>query len=139
MGVNLLPKTRLLANDNVECDEAWGYICKKEAHKKADEIDAEGLGDAYCFVAVERNTKLVINFTLGKRNQKTTDVFIEGLRDALEPRHRFQITTDGFRPYVSAIGNTLGHRVDFAQLIKVYCAPTEGEVAIPRLPLSPSR
>jgi hypothetical protein len=28
---------------------------------------------------------------------------------------------------VSAIANTLGHRVDFAQLIKVYGAPTEGE------------
>jgi transposase-like protein/IS1 family transposase len=112
---------------DVECDEIWGYVGKKEGHKKADEADTDGLGDAYCFVAVERNTKLVLNFSLGKRNQKTTDVFIEGLRDALEPRHRFQITTDGFRPYVSAISTTLGHRVDFAQLIKVYRAPSEGE------------
>lgn len=120
-------KVRNLQVKDVECDEAWGYVGKKEGHKNADEMDTEGLGDAYCFVAVERNTKLVINFTLGKRNQGTTDVFIEGVRDALAPVYRFQITTDGFRPYVSAIGNTLGHRVDFAQLIKVYGAPTEGE------------
>lgn len=120
-------QVRNLRVKDVECDEAWGYIGKKEGHKKADEADMKGLGDAYCFVAVERNTKLVINFSLGKRNQQTTDVFIEGLRDALEQYHHFQITTDGFRPYVSAISTTLGHRVNFAQLIKIYRAPTEGE------------
>jgi hypothetical protein len=45
----------------------------------------------------------------------------------MAPGHRFQITTDGFRPYVSAISTTLGHVVDFAQLIKVYGAPSKGE------------
>jgi IS1 family transposase len=68
-----------------------------------------------------------MNFALGKRNQAITDAFIESLRDAIVPGHRFQITTDGFRPYVSAITTTLGHVVDYAQLIKVYGAPTEGE------------
>ncbi len=74
---------------------------------------------------MESNTKLVLNFALGKRNQATTDVFIEGLRHATSGR--FQITTDGFAPYRSAIPNTLGDRVDFAQLIKVYRATPEGE------------
>jgi transposase-like protein/IS1 family transposase len=112
--------------NDVECDEIWGYIGKKEGHKKADELDNDGLGDAYCFVAIERNTKLVLNFTLGRRSQETTDVFIEGLRDAIAPG-RFQITTDGFLPYISAITTTLGHRVDFARLIKVYATPQGGE------------
>ncbi len=31
------------------------------------------------------------------------------------------------RPYIGAIDATLGHRVDFAQLIKVYRSPREGE------------
>ncbi len=38
-----------------------------------------------------------------------------------------QITTDGFAPYKSTISTTLGHRVDFAQLIKVYRTPQAGE------------
>ena len=43
-------------------------------------------------------------------------------------QHRpFQITTDGFKPYVRAIQDTLGDRCDFAQLIKVYRAGSEGE------------
>jgi len=43
---------------DVECDEIWGYVGKKEGQKNAD--DENELGDAYCFVAVERNTKLVV-------------------------------------------------------------------------------
>ena len=112
---------------DVECDEVWAYVGKKEGHKRPEEQHDESIGDAYCFVAIERNSKLVINFALGRRNQATTDVFVEGLRDAIQPTGNFQITTDGFAPYKSAISTTLGHRVDFAQLIKVYRSPQEGE------------
>jgi IS1 family transposase len=122
-------KVKGLRPEDVECDEIWGYVGKKEGHKTEEEENDEGLGlgDAYCFVAIERNTKLIMNFSLGRRNQTTTDAFIEGLRDSIAPGHRFQITTDGFAPYVSAITTTLGSRVDYAQLIKVYKAGTEGE------------
>jgi hypothetical protein len=38
----------------------------------------------------------------------------------------FQITTDGFQPYISAIDTTLSDRVSFAMLIKIYrAAPPE--------------
>jgi len=67
-----------------------------------------------------------LNFALGKRNQATTDIFIEGLRHATA-HQRFQITTDGFGPYRSSIPNTLEDRVDFATLTKVYRATPEGE------------
>jgi hypothetical protein len=62
---------------------------------------------------------------MGKRDQATTDVFIENLR--LATRGNFQITTDGFQPYKSAISTTLSDRCDFAQLIKVYRTPQDGE------------
>jgi IS1 family transposase len=112
---------------DVECDEIWAFVGKKEGHKKPEEQSNESIGDAYCFVAMERHSKLVLNFALGRRNQATTDVFVEGLRDALQPTGNFQITTDGFAPYKTAITTTLGHRVDFAQLIKVYRTPQDGE------------
>src|ERR1035441_266546 len=104
--------------EDVQCDEIWGYVFKKEAHKLPAEANDESIGDAYCFVAIERNYKLVLNFALGRRSQATTDVFIEGLRQATAPQ-RFQLSTDGFQPYVSAITTTLSDGCDFAQLIKV--------------------
>lgn len=111
---------------DVECDEIWAFVGKKEGHKTEAEKNNEGIGDAYCFVAIERNTKLVLNFALGRRNQATTGIFIEGLRHATASNH-FQVTTDGFQPYVNAIGDTLADRVDFARLIKAYGAPRDGE------------
>ncbi len=118
---------RLIVNvpvKNVQCDEIWSFIGKKEKAVTVD--DDPNLGSAFCFTAIERHSKLILNFALGKRNQRTTDAFIEGLRHATASRN-FQITTDGFAPYRSAIDNTLSDRVDFAQLIKVYRASVEGE------------
>jgi hypothetical protein len=51
--------------------------------------------------------------------QATTDIFIEGLRHATTSQ-RFQLTTDGFEPYRSAITTTLHDRCDYAIQIKVY-------------------
>jgi hypothetical protein len=70
---------------DVQCDEIWGYVQKKEAHKLPAEKDNDSIGDAYCFIAIERKTKLVLNFALGRRSQATTDAFIEGLRTATAP------------------------------------------------------
>jgi IS1 family transposase len=120
---------RLIVNvpvKDVECDEIWAFVQKKEGHKGPKETHNETIGDAYCFVAVERHSKLVLNFALGRRNQATTNAFIEGLRLATSSQH-FQITADGFPAYPNSIDSTLSDRVDFAQLIKVYGASPDGE------------
>lgn len=108
---------------DVQADEIWSFIGKKEKKRKPG--DDPMFGDSYTFVAIERDTKLALNVTIGRRDQASTDVFIEGLR--LATGGRFQLTTDGFAPYRSAVSNTLEDRVDFAQLIKVYRATPEGE------------
>jgi IS1 family transposase len=120
---------RLIVNipvRDVQCDELWGYVQKKEGHKLPAEADNDSIGDAYCFVAIERYSKLVLNFALGRRSQATTDAFIEGLRAATSPQ-RFQISTDGFKPYISAITTTLSDRCDFAQIIKIYANDPDGQ------------
>ncbi len=118
-------KVRNVQVRDVECDELWAFIGKKQ--KRVQPQDDPNLGDAYTFVAIERHSKLILNFALGKRDQRTTDSFIEGLRHATA-QTPFQITTDGFAPYRSAITTTLHDKITgFAQLIKVYRASTEGE------------
>jgi hypothetical protein len=39
---------------------------------------------------------------------------------------RFQLTTDGYRPYLNTIPAVFGSRVDFATLVKVYGESEEG-------------
>lgn len=96
-------KVRNVAVKDVQADEIWSFIQKKQKQVQPD--DDASFGDAYCFVAIERHTKLVLNFTLGKRDQVTTNAFVEGLRQATSTQN-FQITTDGFAPYVPALENT---------------------------------
>jgi transposase-like protein/IS1 family transposase len=120
----MVSKIHNLKVADVEADEIWGYVGKKEGHKSDD--DGAEVGDAYMFVGMERNTKLVLAYHLGKRTAKATDAFIGKLAYATS-RDRFQLTTDGFSPYVSAVKMLLKDRVDFAQLIKVYGSPRDGE------------
>jgi transposase-like protein/IS1 family transposase len=119
-------KVRNVQVRDVECDELWAFIGKRQ--KRVRPEDDQNLGDAYTFVAIERHSKLVLNIAMGKRDQATTDVFVEGIRHATTTSSKFQITTDGFAPYRSAITTTLHDRlIGFAQLIKVYRAASEGE------------
>ncbi len=118
-------KIRNVEVRDVECDELWAFIGKKQ--KRVRPEDDQNLGDAYTFVAIERHTKLVLNIALGKRDQRTTNAFVEGIRHATS-RSSFQITTDGFAPYKSAITTSLHDRLTgFAQLIKVYRSSQDGE------------
>ncbi len=111
--------------EDVEVDEIWGFVQKKEGHKLPSEKD-DPTGDAYCFVGIERSTKLILAYHLGKRTAKATDAFIGKLAYATS-KDRFQLTSDGFPPYISAVKMLLRDRVDFAQLVKVYGAPRDGE------------
>ncbi|MGH9721039.1 MAG: IS1 family transposase, partial [Bryobacteraceae bacterium] len=117
-------KIRNVEGRDGELDEVWAFIGKKQ--KRVRPEDDQNRGDCCTFVAIERQSKLVLNIAMGKRDQATTDVFIEGVRHATAHCH-FQVTSDGFAPYRSAVTTTLSDRCDFAQLIKVYRAPVEGE------------
>lgn len=112
--------------EDVEVDEIWGYVFKKEGHKWEFEKDKAEIGDCYCFVGIERNTKLILAYQLGKRDTETTYTFIRKLSQATAG-DRYQLTSDGFKPYVGVVKTLLKGRVDFAQLVKVYGASREGE------------
>jgi transposase-like protein/IS1 family transposase len=111
-------KIKGLAVRDVQADEMWGYVGMKERTKKRNGSDDPTFGDAYTFVAIERHTKLVLAWHLGRRNVRDTVEFTEKLHEATEGR--FQLTTDGFVAYPDAVAYSLGTRVDFAQLVKVY-------------------
>jgi len=120
-------KIKAVPVDDVEVDEIWGYVYKKEGHKWDHEQGNQEIGDAYCFVAMERSTKLVLTHYLGKRTAESTDQFITRLGLATDATRRYQLTSDGFGPYKPAVKSYLRGRVDFAQLVKVYASPREGE------------
>lgn len=122
-----LMKNRIkgIAVKDVEADEIWGFVKFKNRHKLYKEITDPHIGDAYTFVGIERNTKLILAWHLGERGMVDTEAFTEKL-DYATSGH-FQLTTDGFRPYENAVSYSLGTRVDYAMLIKIYSNNREGE------------
>ncbi len=111
---------------DVQCDEIWNFVYCKEKTKNRLGLTGERIGDAYCFTAIERHSKLVLAWHLGRRTTPDTEIFTEKLYHATSQDH-FQITTDGFAGYTNSVVYSLGTRVDFAQLIKVYAAPKEDD------------
>lgn len=114
----LTDRIKGIAVKDVEADELWGFVGMKKITRLRKATTREGVGDAYTFVAMERNTKLVLAWHLGDRDAANTEAFTEKLHRATSGH--FQMTTDGFAPYRHAVSYSLGTRVDFAQLIKVY-------------------
>jgi IS1 family transposase len=107
---------------DVECDEIWGYVgCKEKRNVTGDPLR----GDAYCFVAIERSSKLVLTWHLGRRTARDAQEFVEKLNGA--SAGQFQVTTDGFPPYFDAVHTSLGTRVDYSQLIKLYGTANDEE------------
>jgi IS1 family transposase len=111
---------------DVECDEIWGFVGMKQKMKNFLGINSDELGDAYCFIAIERNTKLVRAWHLGQRTREHAVIFTEKLARATTGS--FQISTDESIPYRDAVVYSLGGQyVDFAQIVKVYAASREGQ------------
>jgi IS1 family transposase len=107
---------------DVECDEIWGFVLCKEKTRQFQGY-GEDCGDAYCFTAIERTSKLLLAWHLGKRTAADATTFAAALRQAVPGR--CQVTTDGFTPYTTAIPGIYGGQVDFAQLIKDYGSSPE--------------
>lgn len=109
--------TDLPVND-IQVDETWGYVGCKERVKKLRHADDEEKGDAYCFYGIERDTKLIIAWHLGKRSNPDTHAFIANLNRSIGGR--FQLSTDGFGPYPEAIALGIEKPVDYGQIHKKY-------------------
>ena len=110
-----------VAAKNVQADEIWGFVQMKEKVRNKKNIADEGVGDAYCYCAIERKTKLILAWHLGKRDAINTTVFINEVEN--NTRGRFQIDTNGWKPYQTAILAIFGSEnrpVDHAVIVKDY-------------------
>jgi hypothetical protein len=65
--------------ERLQLDELWAFVGMKQ--KRASQLAERGeFGDAYTFVAIDADTKLVPCFHVGRRTWTDTAIFIEDLR-----------------------------------------------------------
>ena len=110
------------AND-VQADEIWGFVACKEKTRQRNGY-GDDVGDCWCYTAIERTSKVIIAYHVGRRTPAETGEFARKLYRATNGR--FQLTTDGLNQYRIAIPGAFGQSIDYAQLVKVYSNPPRG-------------
>lgn len=114
---------RNLPCTNIQVDEIWSYVGKKQAHINKGE-KKYSIGDQWTFVAIDRDTKLVPNYLIGKRTGINTKKFLYSTSARMA--NRIQISSDALKHYVYAVDAAFGSDVDYGRIVKTYKAEPHG-------------
>lgn len=110
---------------DVECDEIWSYIARKQRSKRLHNIDDPHQGDSYAWIALERHSKLVLAYHVDRRTNRAADAFAEKLASATTGR--FTVSSDAFPAYVDSLSYHLGHRTSYGMIRKEFGYDAEGQ------------
>jgi IS1 family transposase len=107
-----------LACKEIQVDEIWAFVGAKEKKVTAQKKAEAGWGDAWTFVSLDADTKLVPCFAVGNRTMSTAIEFMRDLQSRLA--NRVQLTTDGYHVYLRAVPIAFGGEIDYGMLVKIY-------------------
>ena len=107
---------------HVQADEIWAFSYAKARNVEGAKAAPEDVGDIWTWTAMDRDSKLMISYTVGDRSQGTAREFMFDLASRLAGR--IQLTTDGHGAYLKAVTDAFSGNVDYAMLIKQYGDPT---------------
>lgn len=116
---------RNLTCKRLQLDEIWSFVYAKDKNVKGAKAAPMGAGDVWTWTAIDAETKLIPSWMVGDRSGDTANAFVCDLSKRLASR--VQITTDGLKAYIEAIGESFGNNVDYAQLVKLYGNTVEGQ------------
>jgi IS1 family transposase len=108
----------------LQCDEIWSFVGAKKKNT-SPEKKAQGWGDVWTWTAIATESKLCVSYYLGERDAVSGHAFMQDCSDRM--KSRTQITTDGLKIYLDAVEDAFGCDIDYAQLQKIYGAPSEEE------------
>jgi len=109
---------RNLKCQRLECDEIWSFIGCKQKHVTKKMLEERIVGDAWVWVAIDADTKLVPCWLVGMRDAGCATEFIADLERRLA--NRVQLTTDGHKVYLNAVIDAFADEIDYAQLVKYF-------------------
>ena len=115
---------RGIKSQRIQCDEIWSFVGAKEKNA-VPEKKAQGWGEVWTWTALDADTKLMITFSPGDRTLTTASGFMNDVAGRLA--NHVQLTTDGHRPYLTAVEDAFGGDIDYAMLVKLYGSSGEGE------------
>jgi IS1 family transposase len=115
---------RNLKARRVQVDEAWAFIYAKQKNVAAAKAAPAGAGDVWTWVALDADSKLAISYFVGGRDGECAAWFMQDVADRVA--NRIQLTSDGHRAYLEAVEGAFGADIDYAMLVKIYGASSDG-------------
>ena len=114
-------KIRNVNADVIQADEIHSFVYSKQQNTPEDETER---GDQFTFLSVDRRSKLIINYRVGKRTNENAVEFLEDLKRRMAAR--FQLTTDNWKIYsglTGSVASVFGNDVDYATETKYFARP----------------
>jgi len=108
----------------LQCDEIWSFVGSKAKNTRSEKKQ-QAWEDVWTWTAIDADTKLCVSYLVGGRDSGWAKEFMEDCASRI--RNRVQITTDGHKAYLEAVENACGADIDYAQLQKIYGAPSLDE------------
>lgn len=121
---------RNLPCKQVQCDEIWSFVYAKERNIPKELQGVPGIGDVWTWTAIDAETKLVPCWHVGNRRIADAKMFIGDLASRLA--NRVQLSTDGHKPYLTAVDQHFGGEIDYGVIVKIYGDVKEDGRAVPR-------
>ena len=130
LGISINTVSKLLVDAGMACQEhhdntVWGLDLK---HIEADELYSfcyarsknaptatgviDAAGEVWTWTALDRDSKLLVSWLIGKRDYASAEAFAFDLSSRLNKR--VQISTDGNMLYLDAFRAAFGRHVDYA-------------------------
>jgi IS1 family transposase len=116
---------RNLTCKHVQVDEIWNFVYAKQKNVATAKTAPANACDVWTWTAINGDTKLMPSWFVGGRDSDSAIIFVDDLASRLA--NRVQLTSDGHRAYLKAVEGAFGADIDYAQLVKLYGAPPEGE------------
>ena len=110
---------RNLKSQRVQADEIWSFVHAKQKNVPEDKRGF-GVGDVWTWTAIDADSKLLISYLVGLRDAGYAYEFMQDVASGLS--NHVQLTTDGHKPYLTAVEDTFGIDIDYAMLVKIYGA-----------------
>jgi IS1 family transposase len=109
---------RNLSCKRIQADELWAF-CHAKAKNVPEQHRGEfGYGDVWTWTAIDPDSKLMVTWLVGERDEADGLAFMLDLRERVSGR--IQLSTDAGVAYRGIVERAFGTDIDYAQVIKDY-------------------
>jgi IS1 family transposase len=90
---------RNLYVEELQLDEMWGFVFKKEKNQTENEYLSCISGDQWCWIAIDVRHRLIVNYEIGKRTYQLADDLIKNFKLRTNKKPPKLIMSDNYKGY----------------------------------------